>query len=97
MESAWEGALQLILPCVSYCLIVCPHFSLQMIQKNGYDEENLNDGPESSWLGYSLLPKGYIKFTTQMVKFLTIGLGQVLQSSSHCSSPRILDLMSFAL
>ena len=64
---------------------------------NGYSEEDLKDGPESSWLGYSLLPKGYIKFTTQMVKFLTIGLGQVLQSSSHCSSPRILDLMSFAL
>jgi len=29
----------------------------QMIQKNGYDN-TLKDGPESSWLGYSLLPKG---------------------------------------
>merc|ERR1719222_1031098 len=28
----------------------------QVIQKNGYD--NLNDGPKSSWLGYSLLPEG---------------------------------------
>ena len=35
-----------------------------MIQKNGYNEENLNDGPESSWLGYSLLPKGYIVTAT---------------------------------
>merc|ERR1712088_705178 len=29
----------------------------QMIQKNGYDN-TLKDGPKSSWLGYSLLPKG---------------------------------------
>ena len=28
-----------------------------MIQKNGYDN-TLKDGPRSSWLGYSLLPKG---------------------------------------
>ena len=28
-----------------------------MIQKNGYDN-TLTDGPKSSWLGYSLLPKG---------------------------------------
>ena len=28
-----------------------------MIQKNGYDN-TLMDGPKSSWLGYSLLPKG---------------------------------------
>ena len=30
---------------------------LKMIQKNGYDN-TLMDGPKSSWLGYSLLPKG---------------------------------------
>ena len=29
----------------------------KMIQKNGYDN-TLMDGPKSSWLGYSLLPKG---------------------------------------
>merc|ERR1711936_779602 len=29
----------------------------QMIQKNGYDN-TLKDGPKSSWLGYSQLPKG---------------------------------------
>jgi len=28
----------------------------QVIQRNGYDK--LNDGPKSSWLGYSLLPEG---------------------------------------
>ena len=28
----------------------------EVIQKNGYDK--LNDGPKSSWLGYSLLPEG---------------------------------------
>ena len=31
---------------------------MQAIQKNGYDDRNLNDGPKSSWLGYSLLPEG---------------------------------------
>merc|ERR1712032_156151 len=30
----------------------------QAIQKNGYDDNSLNDGPKSSWLGYSLLPEG---------------------------------------
>jgi len=30
----------------------------QTIQKNGYNDGSLNDGPKSSWLGYSLLPQG---------------------------------------
>ena len=34
-------------------------FYLQMIQKSGYGE-SLQEGPESSWLGYSLLPEGAI-------------------------------------
>ena len=46
---------------VSLCALIS---RIQMIQKNGYNEENLNDGPESSWLGYSLLPKGYIVTVT---------------------------------
>ena len=29
----------------------------QMIQKSGYGD-SLEDGPESSWLGFSLLPEG---------------------------------------
>ena len=32
--------------------------AFQAIQKNGYDDSSLNDGPKSSWLGYSLLPEG---------------------------------------
>ena len=32
---------------------------MQRIQKSGY-EESLEDGPQSSWLGYSLLPEGAI-------------------------------------
>ena len=28
----------------------------EIIQKNGYS--NLQDGPENSWLGYSLFPEG---------------------------------------
>ena len=31
---------------------------MQAIQKNGYEDGNLTDGPQSSWLGYSLLPQG---------------------------------------
>ena len=31
---------------------------LQMIQKAGYGD-TLEDGPQSSWLGYSLLPEGF--------------------------------------
>ena len=31
---------------------------IQAIQKNGYEDSSLNDGPKSSWLGYSLLPEG---------------------------------------
>jgi len=30
----------------------------QTIQRNGYNDGSLNDGPKSSWLGYSLLPEG---------------------------------------
>ena len=34
---------------------------LQMIQKAGYGD-TLEDGPQSSWLGYSLLPEGPLIF-----------------------------------
>lgn len=31
----------------------------EVIQKNGYS--NLQDGPENSWLGYSLFPEGDLR------------------------------------
>ena len=44
-----------------------------MIQKNGYDN-TLNDGPKSSWLGYSLLPKGKFSHNhpSQMLLLMTV-------------------------
>ena len=35
--------------------------AFQAIQRNGYGDALLN-GPKSSWLGYSLLPKGIKTF-----------------------------------
>ena len=32
--------------------------TFQTIQRNGYKDGNLLEGPKSSWLGYSLLPEG---------------------------------------
>ena len=32
--------------------------TFQTIQGNGYKDDNLFEGPKSSWLGYSLLPEG---------------------------------------
>ena len=46
---------------------------LKMIQKNGYDN-TLKDGPRSSWLGYSLLPKGkFSHFHPSSMLLLLIG------------------------
>ena len=39
---------------------------MQAIQKNGYEDGNLVDGPQSSWLGYSLLPQGGCKSFRQV-------------------------------
>ena len=45
----------------------------KMIQKNGYDN-TLKDGPRSSWLGYSLLPKGtFLHFHPSSMLLLLIG------------------------
>ena len=45
-----------------------------MIQKNGYDN-TLKDGPRSSWLGYSLLPKGkFSHFHPSSMLLLLIGI-----------------------
>ena len=44
-----------------------------MIQKNGYDG-TLKDGPQSSWLGYSLLPKGKIFDTSIHLKCCTVSM-----------------------
>ena len=32
--------------------------TFQTIQRNGYKDGNLFEGPKSSWLGYSMLPEG---------------------------------------
>ena len=43
--------------------------TFQIIQKNGYKDGDLFDGPKSSWLGYSLLSEGIsyqISLTTKI-------------------------------
>ena len=46
--------------------LACKPIYLQAIQKNGYEDGNLVDGPQSSWLGYSLLPQGGCKSFRQV-------------------------------
>ena len=67
---------------------------LQMIQKAGYGD-TLEDGPQSSWLGYSLLPEGFFlwSFTRHLYPSWPISI-KVQISNSRCSSLRILTSIS---
>ena len=48
--------------------------TFQTIQRNGYKDGNLFEGPKSSWLGYSLLPEGISYQIISTTKFPSPGL-----------------------